>query len=119
MAWNAGATIEEDTGDTNMNSEFRMVMRQRFPSVQFFGLSGSSRPSQSTLSRSESLVSAGMIQRGILRDNTRSGSLPDSFPIVMLAVASGHKVGVVFMVSLKPAHQQPQTVSRRRSCVPS
>jgi hypothetical protein len=48
MAWNAGATIEEDTGDTNINKEFRMVMRQRFLSVQFFGLSGSSRPSQPT-----------------------------------------------------------------------
>ena len=48
MTWNAGATIEDDTGDTNMNKEFRIVMRQRFVSVQFFGLFESFKPSQPT-----------------------------------------------------------------------
>ena len=61
MAWNAGATIEDDTGDTNMNKEFRIVMRQRFVSVQFFGLFESFKPSQPTLSQSESSVSARVI----------------------------------------------------------
>jgi hypothetical protein len=61
MAWNAGATIEDDTGDTNINNEFRIVIRQCFVSVQFFGLSGSSRLSQSTLSQSESSASAKIV----------------------------------------------------------
>ena len=44
----AGATIEEETGDTNMKREFRIVIRHLFGFGQFLGLSGSFGPSQST-----------------------------------------------------------------------
>jgi hypothetical protein len=44
----AGATMDDDTGETNMNNEFRMVMRHRLLFGQFLGFSGSSRPFQST-----------------------------------------------------------------------
>jgi hypothetical protein len=53
---NAGATIEDDTGDTNMNRETSTVVHQRFVLLQFFGLSGSLGPSQVTCSDMSALA---------------------------------------------------------------
>ena len=60
-AWiwlNAGATIDDDTGDTNMNSELSTVMPQRFPLLQFLGFAGSSGPSHVTLDEASERMEA-------------------------------------------------------------
>ena len=43
---NTGATMEEETGETNMNSELRIVTSHRLLLGQFLGLSGSFGPFQ-------------------------------------------------------------------------
>jgi hypothetical protein len=45
---NAGATIAEDTGETNMKSDTRTVVTQRFRTLQFGGFSVSSGESHVT-----------------------------------------------------------------------
>ena len=44
----AGATIDEETGEMNVNSETVMVAAHFFVALQFFGFSGSSSPSHVT-----------------------------------------------------------------------
>ena len=48
MVPNAGATMEEDTGEMNVNEETVKVAAHFRPLVQFFGFAGSSGPSQVT-----------------------------------------------------------------------
>lgn len=44
----AGATIDEETGEMNVNSDTVMVAAHFFLLLQFFGFSGSSGPSHVT-----------------------------------------------------------------------
>lgn len=48
MRAKAGATMEDEMGEMDMKTEFRMVMPQRFDWLQFFGLAGSLGSSQVT-----------------------------------------------------------------------
>lgn len=59
MDGNAGATIEEETGEMKVKSETVIVAAHFFLLVQFLGFSGSSGPSQSTCESQYQYVSIG------------------------------------------------------------
>lgn len=46
----AGATMEDEMGEMDIKTEFKMVIPQRFVLLQFLGLAGSFGPSQVTWS---------------------------------------------------------------------
>src|SRR5438046_176036 len=66
---NAGATIDDDTGDMNMNNEFNTVIPQRFRLLQFLGFAASLSPShmifKSKISRRQQITADQACKVGI------------------------------------------------------
>lgn len=75
MTSNAGATIEDDIGDMDMNSEFRIVIRTLLTSFQFFGFSGSSWSLHVTYSAQVSRMKVFACNENAFPILTRYGSL--------------------------------------------
>lgn len=74
MLVNAGATIEEETGEMKVKEDTTSVAAHFFFKVQFLGFSGSSAPFHVTYQRNK--VSCGLYGNGPIYDIYAPGSDP-------------------------------------------